>query len=192
MYLFIDTISEPTYIALFDDKRVIHDHAGWEWKYHDFDKLTETIDTLIKKSNIDYHELQWIISLIGPGWFTGTRINSLVVNTLAYSFHIPLYPITVGEFFALQNAPLPWITSVTKREVLLWETEEPNTYIQKNKEDITPGTYSTLAMIDFENNSHTMRTAKEYERVIKNLPLSTSLSRVQPLYAKSPNISTKN
>lgn len=192
MYLFIDTISEPTYIALFDDKRIIHDNAGWEWKYHDFDKLTETIDVLMQKNNINYSELQGIVTIIGPGWFTGTRINSLVVNTLAYSFHTPLYPITVGEFFALQNAPLPWITSVTKREVLLWETEEPNAYIQKNKEDITPGVYSALTMIDFENNSHTIRTAKEYERVIKNLPLTTSLSRVQPLYAKSPNISTKN
>lgn len=192
MYLFIDTISEPTYIALFDDKRFIDDHAGWEWKYHDFDKLTETIDTLIKKSNIDYPELQWIITLIGPGWFTGTRINSLVVNTLAYSFHIPLYPITVGEFFALQNAPLPWITSITKKEVLIWETKNTNTYTQKNKTDIAPGLYSALALIDFENNNHTIRTAKEYESVIKNITLSNPLSRVQPLYAKSPNITLKN
>lgn len=192
MYLFLDTISEPTYIALFDDKRVIHDHAGWEWKYHDFDKLIETIDTLMKKNNIDYSELQWIVTLIGPGGFTGTRINSLVVNTLAYSFHTPLYPITVGEFFALQNAPLPWLTSITKREVLLWESEEPNSYVQKKKEDVAPGTYSTLTMIDFENNSHTIRAAKEYGSVIKNLTFSNSLSRVQPLYAKSPNITLKN
>lgn len=192
MYLFLDTISEPTYIALFDDKRVIYDYAGWEWKYHDFDKLTETIDTLINKNNIDYPELQWIITLIGPGWFTGTRINSLVVNTLAYSFHIPLYPITVGEFFALQNAPLPWLTSITKREVLVWETKNTNTYIQKNKTDIAPGLYSALTLIDFENNNHTIRTAKEYKSVIKNITLSNPLSRVQPLYAKSPNISTKN
>ncbi|MBP7806841.1 hypothetical protein KA057_04100 [Candidatus Gracilibacteria bacterium] len=192
MYLFLDTISEPTYIALFDDKRVIHDHAGWEGKYHDFDKLTETIDTLIKKNNINYPELQGIITLIGPGGFTGTRINSLVVNTLAYSFHIPLYPITVGEFFALQNAPLPWLTSITKREVLIWETKNTNTYTQKNKTDIAPGLYSALTLIDFENNNHTIRTAKEYESVIKNITLSNPLSRVQPLYAKSPNITLKN
>ncbi len=192
MYLFIDTISEPTYIALFDDKRVIHDHAGWEWKYHDFDKLTETIDELVQKNTINYSEIQWIVTIVGPGWFTGTRINSLVVNTLAYSFHTPLSPITVGDFFALQDAPLPWITSITKREVLLWETTDTNNYVHLKKEDIIPGTYSTLTVIDFEDDTYTIRTAKEYERVIKNLPLSHSLTRVQPLYAKSPNITLKN
>lgn len=192
MYLFLDTISEPTYIALFDDKRVIHDHAGWEWKYHDFDKLTETIDQLMKKNNIDYSQLRWIVTLIGPGWFTGTRINSLVTNTLAFSYNTPLYPLTVGDIFALQDAPLPWITSITKKEVLLWETKKTDAYKQKSKQEIAPGIYSTLTPIDFENNSHTMRVVRGYDRVIQKISLDHPVWRIQPLYAKSPNISTKN
>jgi hypothetical protein len=99
--------------------------------------------------------------------------------------------MTVGEFFSLQDAPLPWITSITKREVLLWESDSEN-YIHKSKNEIEPGEYTSLAPIDFENNTHTIREAKAYDRVIKNLILSHPLPRVQPLYAKSPNITLKN
>lgn len=44
MYLFIDTLSYPTYLALFDDKRIIIDSITWVGKQKEFDMLIEQID----------------------------------------------------------------------------------------------------------------------------------------------------
>lgn len=57
MYLFIDTLSEPAYLCLFDENRDIIDQSGWDGKHHDFDQMVETLDSLLQKNNIPYSEL---------------------------------------------------------------------------------------------------------------------------------------
>lgn len=129
MYLFVDTISNPCYLAVFDESRTIIDGLFWEGQRKEFDTLIETIDALLKKNNISYKQLSGICSITGPGSFTGTRVTTLVMNAIAYAFETRLYPLSVGDFFHLQKSPLPWITPITKKEVLLWTEDEPNNYI---------------------------------------------------------------
>jgi tRNA A37 threonylcarbamoyladenosine modification protein TsaB len=64
MYLFIDTISEPTYIALFDEKRHIINTRTWPGKQKEFDTLTEEINDLIGQNNISYKMLSGIIVIV--------------------------------------------------------------------------------------------------------------------------------
>lgn len=190
MYLFIDTISDPTYVALFDEKRHIVDTQAWPGKQREFDTLTEEINDLLEKNNISYKWLSGMVVMVGPGSFTGTRVTTLVANAISYGFNTPLFPLTVWEFFSLQDAPLPWITSVTKKEVLLW-TNKGQDAILEQISNLPEGTYTTLAPIDFQHQKNTIKTAHNYTKVISQLPLNKSQERVKPVYAKDPNITLK-
>jgi hypothetical protein len=188
MYLFIDTISEPTYIALFDEKRHIINTRTWPGKQKEFDTLTEEINDLIGQNNISYKMLSGIIVIVWPGSFTGTRVTTLVANALNYGFNTPLIPLTVSEFFALQDAPLPWITSVTKKEVLMWGDNSSKSGELRQISDLPDGTYTALWPIDFWEKKWTISLAHNYAGVIKNISLKKFHNRIQPLYAKDPNI----
>lgn len=192
MYIFLDTLSEPTYVALFDEKRIILDSHSWSGKQREFDTLVEEINNLLEKNHISYRDLSGIVTMIGPGWFTGTRVTTLVANTIAYSFYTPLFSLTVGEFFALQSAPLPWITQVTKKEVLLWTQNHPDKFTLTQLSDLPEGAYSTISPIDFARPNRRMALAKEYDKVIAHVPLKKGFKSIKPLYAKDPNITLKN
>jgi tRNA A37 threonylcarbamoyladenosine modification protein TsaB len=86
--------------------------------------LIETVDHFLTENNQTYEALLGIVVVVGPGGFTGTRVTTLVANTLAYSFNTPLFSLTVGKLFSLQNSALPWITPVTKKEVLFWNSKD--------------------------------------------------------------------
>lgn len=189
MYLFIDTLSEPSYISLFDSERNILDSEIWPGKQKEFDTLSEKIDELLSRSTIKYEQLSGIVVMVWPGGFTGTRVTTLVANSLAYSFGIALFPLTVWDFFSYQDAPLPWIISITKKEVLLWQDRKNPLITQIN--ELPDGAYSTLAPIDFDSSKHTIHTRNDYARIISSLPLSNPQDRVCPLYAKDPNITLK-
>lgn len=166
MYLFIDTISNPCYLALFDEKRNIVDSLNWPGQRKEFDTLIETIDTLIKKNNISYKQLSGISSITGPGSFTGTRVTTLVINAIAYAFGTKLYPLSVGDFFHLQKSPLPWITPITKKEVLLWITDVPNAHKLTPIMELDDREYSSVTTVDFDMPKSTIRKAKDYAAVI--------------------------
>lgn len=191
MYLFIDTLSDPNYLALFDKERTIKDTQTWSWKHHEFDTLVEEIDILLTKNNLPYAALSGIVVMVWPGGFTGTRITTLVANTIGYSFHIPLFPITVWEFFAMQHAPLPWITPVTKKEVLLWTGKAPNNFTIAHIVGLPEGAYSGISSIDFDGSNHTMHIAGDYGQVISEISLLQWFDRISPIYARDPNITLK-
>jgi hypothetical protein len=112
-----------------------------------------------------------------------------VANTIGYSFNTPLYPLTVDEFFSYQKAPLPWITSITKKEVLLWTDTASPTITVLN--ELPGGIYTSIVPIDFVLPSHTIVMANKYDVVIESLPLSKAHTRIKPLYARDPNITLK-
>lgn len=190
MYLFIDTLSEPTYICIFDKQKKILDTLTWPWKQKEFDTLTEKIDYLLSKNSVPYNRLSGIVVLVWPGWFTGTRVTTLVANTISYGFNTPLFPLSVNEFFAYQKAPLPWITTVTKKEVLLWHDYNLPPILSQIS-DLPEWTFSALSFIDLPTSNHKIILAKDYVQVIRSLHLSEPQMRISPLYAKDPNITLK-
>lgn len=191
MFLFVDTLSDPCALILFDEKRIIVDQEMWHGQRQEFDTLIEKIDDLVTKNNIEYRDLNWIISIIGPGGFTGTRVSSLVVNSLAFAFNISLFPITVWEFFALQNAPLPWITALTKKDVLLWNSWDTDDFTIAPITELGKEHYSSITMIDFGDTGATIEKAGDYPAVIQHLRLEKGQSRIHPIYARDPNITLK-
>lgn len=94
-------------------------------------------------------------------------MTTLAINALGYSFGTPLFSLTVGDFFALQDAPLPWISPVTKKEVLLWKNKESNNYVLEKIEALEEKTYSSLSQIDFMESKSKILIAHDYVSVIK-------------------------
>lgn len=188
MYLFVDTLSSPNYLALFDEKRIIIDSTTWIGKQKEFDMLIEQIDCFLANNNLSYEKLSGIVAIIWPGGFTGTRITSLAINSINFSFNTPLFSLTVGDFFSLQNAPLPWISPLTKKEVIIWEENIAEKYKIIPIENIESTIVSSLTSVDFTDSKIRMMPANNYTSVIKNLSFHKKVKRIQPLYAKAPNI----
>jgi len=190
--LFIDTLSSPAFICLFDIDKSIKDSISWVARHAEFDTLTESIDTVINRNNLEYNQIKEIICIVWPGGFTWIRVTTLVANTLGYSFWIPLHPITAREFFKDQICPLPWILPLTKTEVILWEKSEQllPTIVKIN----------TLYNICAYSSNHSdpilgedipYNQANNYELFLKNFTQPEKVSLLQPLYARDPNILIK-
>ena len=90
MQLYLDT---SDFIA----KITLTDKSGQTFTYEDdlgremAEKLLETLNNHLKERNKSVQDLEKITFMSGPGSFTGLRIGSSIVNTLAHELHIPLY-----------------------------------------------------------------------------------------------------
>lgn len=189
MYLYINTFTQPHFIGIFDTQQILIDQMSWDGKQKEFDTLIKTIDTLLSKNSISYSELEGIVCINWPGGFTGTRVTTLVVNTIAFSYQIPLFAFGIFDFFAKQDAPYPYITSITKRECLLWKNRSPDPELAQIN-TLPEWIYSALEDIDTRSNlaKIILVKARNHEKFIKNIVLDTPCKIISPLYAKNPNI----
>ncbi len=62
--LFIDTLSFPAFICLFDTEKTIKDSISWEGKHAEFDTLTESIQTLLSRNALEYANVTGIICIV--------------------------------------------------------------------------------------------------------------------------------
>gem|GEM_PF-993509 len=62
--LFIDTLSSPAFICLFDIDKSIKDSISWVARHAEFDTLTESIDTVINRNNLEYNQIKEIICIV--------------------------------------------------------------------------------------------------------------------------------
>ena len=71
-------------------KNDIVDDCKWEAHRILSDTLLQKINDLLKKNNVELHDLTGIGVFKGPGSFTGLRIGITVANTLADSLDLPI------------------------------------------------------------------------------------------------------
>ena len=85
MKLYLDT-STPDTILKLDNKEY-----NWHSDRDLAEKLLKFIRDKLQENNKDWHDLTEITFMSGPGSFTGLRIGTTVVNTLAHELKVPLY-----------------------------------------------------------------------------------------------------
>ena len=85
MKMYLDTSTSTTILEL-DGK-----HYEWESGRELARDLLKFIHNKLVENGCDWHDLESIKFLAGPGSFTGLRISTTVVNTLARDLQIPLY-----------------------------------------------------------------------------------------------------
>lgn len=57
-----------------------------------------SLEQFLKENDISFSEIEGMVVVNGPGGFTGMRIITLTINTIAFVYGTKLYPI---DFFAL-------------------------------------------------------------------------------------------
>lgn len=87
--LTIRTDNPEAEIGLYDDQRQL---AYLTWQAHR--ALGQTIHLkiaeLMQSADKELADIQGIVTLAGPGSFTGLRIGLTVANALAYSYNVPV------------------------------------------------------------------------------------------------------
>lgn len=188
-WLFIDTLSSPAFICLFDHEKNITDSISWEGKHLEFDTLTESIDALLSRNTVIYPNIAAIVCIVWPGGFTGIRVTTLVANSLGYSFQIPLYSVTVSDFFHWQNCPIPWLLPLTKTEVVFWENStEPTPLIVKIATLQNLNNYTSNQVIPPLWGTIPHSQANNYQVFLDNFSFPEKVSLLHPLYARDPNV----
>lgn len=190
MNLFINAVSSEWQLILFNETRellVSKDISVW---WNESSRLTAIINEFLKKSNIDYKNLENIVVVSGPGSFTWVRAISLIVNTIAFS---TWSKITDISFFDLFNV-YPIVKASSKRDLFVKYSKTSNIEVVKNEEFIEyvefnnlPEVYGDLT-IDILPVNINLKTSIDYENIIKNIELKNK-TRIDPLYIKKPSIS---
>ena len=100
--LLIDTHDVDLLIALYKDDEVLDKELS-NTKNH-ASKCMPIINDILGRNNIDVHNLNEIIVVVGPGSFTGVRIGATIGKMLAYTLNIPIKTITSLDMYAISNA----------------------------------------------------------------------------------------
>ncbi len=98
MYALFDLSKKDTiHLALFDEQRVTHKEIEGRNR-----ELLVFFDAFLQEQNITKEDVQGIMTVVGVGSFTSTRLATTVANTFAYVHQIPLLTITADQIDQVQ------------------------------------------------------------------------------------------
>ena len=106
--LFVDTSYKSMYVALIKDKQLM-DYTNLMAEANFSELLLPSINSLLKKNNVDVNEIDKIYATVGPGSFTGIRIGLTVCKMLAWSLGKGIIPISSLEFMATTNVKTKYV-----------------------------------------------------------------------------------
>ena len=189
MILFLDALSSPAYAAVFSaaDRTVAADRRfDADGKEHDV--LLDQLEALLARAGTSWRAVSGIAAVVGPGGFTGTRLVTLMANSVGWALGTPLYAVDAFQLCRLARAPLPHAARANRNEYLV---------IRRDGE--TPGMERVSAMgpdtfhgtgnpLDFAPGGAIM-AGVDYARALRNLDLTTPVDKLMPSYAKAPNVS---
>lgn len=189
MNLFIDTISNPAYICIFDEKREIKDSISWDIKWNESSTLIPKIDELIKNNKLEYKDLENIVVVNGPWSFTWVRTTVLAANSINYIINKNMTAISYFDMF--NNYPI--IKSSSRRDSFFKKEKNSEIEIIENEKLLDLLKNNNFSKIYWETNSTIFGEIEifdkiDYDNIIKNLSFD-KLNRVEALYIKKPNIS---
>lgn len=102
--LFVDTHSELITLALVQNEKVIKKEIESENGHAQV--LLPSFKELLYKNDINVNEIEEIISVYGPGSFTGIRIGLSMVKILSYTKNIPVKLISSLEAYLVSSDAL--------------------------------------------------------------------------------------
>ena len=187
MYIFIDTISNDWVIILFENNEII-DSLSLDIKWKESNEFLSKLSELVNRNNLDFKDISWIIVINWPGSFTGTRVISLVVNTINFVHKTPLESINYFEFLEYMQNSYPMAIKANKWEYLIKKSKDDNPQIIAISELPIWNYFWIWDNIDFEKNESGIQLKKDYEKFIQKFEFNWKNQRIEPFYIKKPNI----
>ncbi|MCK9272586.1 hypothetical protein M0P65_03495 [Candidatus Gracilibacteria bacterium] len=187
MHIFIDTISPDGILILFENNDII-DSLDLDIKGKESNEFLLKLEELVNRNNINFKDISGIVIINGPGSFTGTRVISLIVNTINFVHHTPLSSINYFELLEYMENGYPMAIKANKGEYLIKKSKASNPEIIAIPE-LPKGDYFGIGdNIDFEKNESRIQLKKDYKKFIKEFEFNGKNHRIEPFYIKKPNI----
>lgn len=188
MHLLIDTISTPATYILFDSERNIVSQEFTELKGRESEHFLVSVLEFLTQNSLEYQALNGVIAVNGPGPFTAMRIITLVLNTLSFVHHTPLFSIDYFALGALSGWEHPILLRANRGEYLIQREKGISPELIAIP-DIPSGSYFGMGDTnDFTNGTISIQSGIRYDSVCKNIRMEHPVERVEPLYIKKPNI----
>ncbi|MDD5212966.1 MAG: tRNA (adenosine(37)-N6)-threonylcarbamoyltransferase complex dimerization subunit type 1 TsaB [Candidatus Gracilibacteria bacterium] len=193
MILFIDTISKPCFIGLFDDNKNLIDSKIYDITGNESMTLNPNIDELLKKNNISYFDIENIVLINGPGSFTGIRTAVLVANTINF---IIKKNMTGIDYFSMYEIAFPdnypIIKDSSRRDLFIKKDNLSKIEIIPNEDLIAYLKENKISKIYGDTNINLDNTKKitniDYVKVLNKIKLDNK-TKLEAFYMKKPNIS---
>jgi tRNA A37 threonylcarbamoyladenosine modification protein TsaB len=189
MNLFLQAITDPGILILFDDTRFIIAKQNFSLLWKESSSLLREIEQFLAKQDLQTLDLNHIIVVNGPGSFTGIRSIVLIVNTLSFIFpHLKLTPLSYFDLFSW----FPVVKQSSKRDIFVQFSQAEiieiignTTFLEKLKER---GVLKIFWDAKIDLGDIFLENIPDYDTLCKTIVLQQK-KRIEPLYIKKPNIS---
>ena len=110
--LLLDSSNTSLSVGLEKDDLLI-DHISYESWQSQSEHMVPEIDNILKKNGLDRHDIDGIVSSIGPGSYTGVRIALTIAKVASLVLNVPLF--TVSSLRVLKDDDKPSICLINAR-----------------------------------------------------------------------------
>lgn len=145
--ILIDSSNAMLILGISKDHQIIDSVNESAWQRQS-ELLTDLLDKLLTKNDIDRKDISYVVACKGPGSYTGVRIALTVAKVMAFALNVPLYLLSSLE--ALKDASVPSICVSNARskrsyvgiyegaktilEDTIWTNDELKAYLEKHPE----------------------------------------------------------
>lgn len=193
MILFIDAISEKSFIWLFSEKeKTLLFSDSFDSKFNESEILIPKIDNLLRKNSFDYKDLSNIVVVSWPWSFTWVRTISICTNTINYVIKKSMTDLSFFDMYENLYWNYPIVKPSSRRDSFIKKSEEsdieiiPNSDLEQYLEDNNFETiyWNLQKTIEYK---WKIISSIDYEKLIKNIEFLDKKS-IMPLYLKKPSI----
>lgn len=196
MYIFVDTISQPAQLILFNhDKELVKD-ITWNALKSESTTLIPNILSILNSSNSSLSDIENFIIVSGPWSFTWARITTIIINTMNYLLKKSITPISYFNLFEIQySVTSPIVKQASKRDLFVKFPQDPIIKVMSNADFSKMIINQDINMVYWDISLDLMKGGEvirelDYIVIMNNLSLN-SKKLVSPIYIKKPNITIK-
>jgi tRNA A37 threonylcarbamoyladenosine modification protein TsaB len=95
--LVIQSVFEKAQLLLLSDKSVLTDSAVWSSEKDEIKQLIPRIEKLLQENDLSWNELREIVSVVGVGSFSATRISVTIANILGLATEAEMFELKLKE-----------------------------------------------------------------------------------------------
>lgn len=101
--LVIQSVFPQAALLLLDQNNALVVEQSWESNKDEVKMLPPSIEKLLREKNLDWKDLSKIVSVVGIGNFSATRISVTIANILSMVTEAKLYELCLDEELAPRN-----------------------------------------------------------------------------------------